>query len=199
MGKQELPEGLRPEIDEDLFRVKENKRESEEEIKVFAETQTPKKEKPKEKTFGDMFDFNNMFRVKGKSGLVSVIHHAKGSQMAIVCDIYKKNRRSVSVDKMVRLGSQSFFKTDGSVIKMTEVFNNLMSYATTSEDYGFEKVSIEDLMPIMVPKYDKKQFKLYRAEEVLGWYIEVTLKYSALIDQKVEDGEVQLLTEEKED
>ena len=164
-------------------------------------TPTPPKAKKesKEPSFGEMFDFNNMYRVKGKSGLVSVVHHTQGHKMAIVCDIYKKNRRSVSVEKMVRLGSQSFFKTDGSIIRMTEVFNNLMNYATTSEDYGFEKVSVEDLMPIMVPKYDKKQFKLYKAEEVLGWYIEVTLKYSALIDQKVKDGEVQLLTEEKED
>ena len=159
-----------------------------------------KEEKPKEKTFGEMFDFNNMFRVKGKAGLVSVVSHTQGHKMAIVCDIYSKGRRAVSVDKMVRLGSQSFFTTKSlePIVKLTDVFNNLMTYVTTSEDYGFEKVSVEDLMPIMVPNYDKDQFKLHKATEVLGWYIEVTTKYSALIDQKVEDGEVQLLTEEKE-
>jgi hypothetical protein len=159
---------------------------------------TPKtKSFEREKTFGEMFDFDNMFRVKGKQGLVSVVSHSQGSKMAIVCDIYSKGRRAVSVDKMVRLGAQSFFTNKGAVLKMTDVFNNLMTYVTTSEDYGFEKVSVEDLMPIMVPNYDKDQFKLHKATEVLGWYIEVTTKYSALIDQKVEDGEVQLLTEEK--
>lgn len=152
----------------------------------------------KEPSFGEMFDFNNMYRVKGKKGLVSVVSHTQGCKMAIVCDIYTKGRRAVSVDKMKPLGMEMFFRKDGTFIVLTEVFNNLMAYATASEDYGFEKVSIEDLMPIMVPNFDRDKFKLYKAEEVLGIYIEVTLKYSTLIDQKVEDGEVQLLTEEKE-
>lgn len=153
--------------------------------------------KEKEPSFGQMFDFNNMYRVKGVQGLVSVIHHTPGHKMAIVSGIYSKGRRSVSVDKMVRLGSQSFFNKNWNVLKMPEVFNNLMNYVTHSEDYGFENITIEELMPIMVPDYDSSTFKLYKAKEVLGWYIEVTTKYSALIDQKVADGEVQLLTEEK--
>ena len=158
-----------------------------------------KKEKSKEPSFGQMFDFNNMYRVKGKQGLVSIVHHTQGHQMAIVCDIYTKNRRSVSVDKMVCLGSYKFNQPEGKTVGLTEIFNNLMNYVTHSEDYGFEKISIEDLMPIMLSNYDET-FKLYKAEELLGIYIEVTLKYSSLIDQKVEDGEVQLLTEEtKED
>ena len=191
--------------------------------------QMPEEVKPKEikkeKTFGEMFDFNNMFRVKGKQGLVSVISHTQGCKMAIVCDIYTKGRRAVSVDKMIRLGDCKFATTDvvkvntkpnvrlesgveyneedwlseQKVLNMTDVFNNLMNYATTSEDYGFEKVSVEDLMPIMVPNYDNSLFRIKKATQLLGWYIEVTLKYSALIDKKVEDGEVQLLTEEKED
>lgn len=166
--------------------------------KEMPEEVKPKEEIKKEPSFGQMFDFNNMYRVKGKKGLVSVVSHTQGHKMAIVSDIYSKSRRSVSVDKMVRLGDSLFTDTLGGCADMTDVFNNLMTYATTSEDYGFEKVSIEDLMPIMVPNYDKVSFKLPKATEVLGWYIEVTLKYSALIDQKVEDGEVQLLTEEKE-
>jgi len=152
-----------------------------------------------EPTFGDMFDFNNMWRVKGKKGLVSIVHHTSGHQMAIVCDIYKKNRRSVSVSRMVQLSTYKF-KVNNSFtadVGMKDVFNNLMNYATTSEDYGFERISIKELMPLMVPNYDES-FKEYRAKELLGIYIEVTLKYSALIDQKVEAGEVELLTEEKE-
>jgi len=156
--------------------------------------------KEKEPSFGQMFDFNNMYRVKGTQGLVSVIHHTPGHKMAIVSGIYSKGRRSVSVDKMVKLGGSEFKVSGGkhSTIDLTEVFNNLMNYVTHSEDYAFENVTIEELMPIMVPNFDKDQFKLYKAKEVLGWYIEVTTKYSALIDQKVADGEVQLLTEEKD-
>lgn len=157
----------------------------------------PKAKESKEPSFGQMFDFNNMYRVKGVQGLVSVIHHTPGHKMAIVSGIYSKGRRSVSVDKMVRLGDGEFKTTKSTVLKMTDVFNNLMNYVTHAEDYGFENVTIEELMSIMVPNFDKDQFKLYKAKEVLGWYIEVTTKYSALIDQKVADGEVQLLTEEK--
>jgi hypothetical protein len=82
-------------------------------------------------------------------------------------------------------------------LSMSDVFTNLSNYAIKSEDYAFEKATIEELMGWMCPDYDKDQFKLYHAKQVLGWYIEVTLKYSALIDSKVESGEVEILTEEE--
>ena len=155
-------------------------------------------EEKKEPTFGDQFDFNNMFRVKGKSGLVSLISHKKGSKTCVVCGIYEKNSaRSESTDKMECLGGYKFVKLDHTDIGFTEVFNNMMQYVTTSEDYGFEKITVEELMPWMVPDFDPYWFKLRHAEKVLSYYLEITLKYSALIDAKVEAGEVELLTEEK--
>lgn len=157
-----------------------------------------KGELEKGNTFGEMFDFNNMFRVKGKSGLVSVVSHKKGSKICVVCDIYtQKSTRSEKINNMVCLGSSLYLNNNGEYIGLTEVFNHLMHYVTNSEDYAFEKVSVDELMPLMVPDFDENEFKLYHAKQVLGWYIEVTLKYSALIDEKVEAGEVQLLTEEK--
>jgi hypothetical protein len=157
-----------------------------------------KEEEPKEKTFGEMFDFNNMFRVKGKYGLVSLIHHKKGSKTCVVCGIYEKDSaRSESTDNMDQLSGYRFIKTDATNIGFTEVFNHMMKYTTTSEDYGFENITIEELMPWMVPNFDPDHFKLRHAETVLKWYLEITLKYSALIDDKVEAGEVELLTEEK--
>lgn len=160
-----------------------------------------KRIKPKEKepTFGEQFEFNNMFRVKGKSGLVSLISHQQGSKMCTVIGIYEANtKRLEKVDNMVCLGEFEFFKLSRDKIKMSDVFTNLSNYAIKSDDYAFENITIEELMSWMVPDYDPYEFKLYNAKQVLGWYIEVTLKYSALVDEKVESGEVELLTEEEE-
>ena len=159
---------------------------------------TQKKEEPKERTFGEMFDFSNIFRVKGKQGLVSVVSYKLNAPTCVVCDIYTpKTKRSVSVKKMVRLGDLEFIKTDYSKIGMQEAFTNISNYCIQTEDYAFENIEVEKLMDWMCPGYDEYHFKVHHAQQLLAWYIEITLKYSALIDDKVEAGEVELLTEDK--
>jgi len=151
-------------------------------------------EEPK---FGDQFDFKNIFRIKGKKGLYYPIAGMTKQRLIRMCEIYQtKNTLIAKVDDLVCLGDFQFIRIDGSSIGMAEVFTNLSNYAKESEDYAFEGVTIEELMPFMCPKFDKDKFKKYHSVQVLGWYIEITLKYSALIDSKIESGEVELLTEE---
>lgn len=139
----------------------------------------------KDPTFGELFNFNTMFRVKGKEGLVSLVSHKQGAKIAVVCGIYNhSSKRSERTKNLICLGGLEFIKKDKSTLKMSDVFTNLSSYTVNSDDYGFEQITVEELMPIMVPDFDDKKFTVKHANQVLGWYIEVIIKYSAVVEQQ---------------
>ena len=164
-------------------------------MKVVKDSEKPAVKK--EPTFGEQFDFNVIFRVKGKQGLVGLISHKIGAKTCVVCEIYNpKNKRSERTKNMVGLGNLKFIKKDQEELNMQEVFTNISQYCITADDYYFESTTIEELMSVMVPDYDENRFKKYHAEQVLSWYIEITTKYSALIDSKVESGEIEIIKEE---
>jgi len=198
--------------------------------KINEELKKSVEEANEEKTFGEQFDFQSIFRVKEKKGLYYPISGVNKSGMICVTGIFGSGDKHIAkAGNLICLGHLEFattkmvkvqvpklkskMKVVGEELEevemveieqlkrlsMSEVFTNLSNYCIESEDYAFEKITIENLMGYMCPNFDPDEFKKYHAVQVLGWYIEVTLKYSALIDDAVEKGHIEKVEETKKD
>jgi len=178
-----------------------------------------------EETFIDSIDFNELFRVNGKRGLFTPRSGVnKGGMLSVMAFLNKQETAIVHKSKMECLGQLSFMTTEMEkvdvpltendkgyvegeekttqigrlkILDMRQVFNNLYKYAIDSEDWAFQEKTLEELMEIMVPKFDKMKFRTYHAEKVLLWYMEVTTKVSAAIDEgKAKQKELETKEEE---
>jgi len=144
--------------------------------------------KEKELTFGEIFDFNNLFRAKGKKGLYFLRSQVnKAGLVAIEGFLDSGNKQTVKAINLVCLGhlhfetlEQVFDEKDNPAgfrkLSMAEVMTNFNDYVggTTQEEY--EKESDEDLMYALVPNFNPDEFKDYHAKQVLLWYKEITSK-----------------------
>jgi hypothetical protein len=151
----------------------------------------------------------------------------KGGMLSVMAFLNKQETAIVHKSKMECLGQLSFMTTEMEtvdvplpefktltdekvekvdemkkiqrlkILDMRQVFNNLYKYAIDSEDWAFQEKTLDELMEIMVPKFDKMQFRTYHAEKVLLWYMEVTTKVSAAIDEgKAKQKELETKEEE---
>lgn len=133
---------------------------------------TTEVQEEKEPTFGERIAFNELYRVKGHSGLFVLITPPNKSKMICVGSFTKNKKVTVPVSKLIRLDQYVFNKLDGDKIHIKEVFDNLDQY--THE--VLQKLSHETLMETMVPEYDPEFFKPHHALLVLGWFCEIKIK-----------------------
>lgn len=130
--------------------------------------ETPKKEQ----TFGETIDFFHLCRVKGKKPLFFPRSYANKSGIVAMEEFFGSQICYPVTEDIERLSDFRFYKEDGKVITMTEVFDNL------NNKFG-ELLDLEvnpDIMEIMVPGYDKEKFKSHHAIKVLNWYLEIREK-----------------------
>lgn len=134
----------------------------------------------RERTFGESINFNSLYRVKGRRFLwMPLMGKAMKNGMIGMIELGVDNPISVHKDDCECLADFVFYKTDGSKIRMAQVFDNL------------EKVSLEELkgkndlelMQIMCPDYNPDLFKPYHGEKVISWYFEIKEKIAINIPQ----------------
>lgn len=126
-------------------------------------------------SFGRSINFNILFRIKGRKNLWFPLQpKAQNNGMIGMIEFGVDNHISVNYRHLECLGSMVFFKNDGTTIRMGEVFDNL-------EKIEFERLKKWDekmivLMELMVPDFNMLHFKIYHAEKVLAWYLEIKEK-----------------------
>ena len=132
--------------------------------------------------FGDQIDFIQIFRVKGRQGLFtlrSAVH--KSGTVAVIGFLDYNRKFTVLAEQLECLGSLIFTTLAGNEdIKINTVFNNLHQYEIDNGDTNFDKMDVEQLMPLMVPEFDPDHFKDYHAKKVVMWYSEVINKLKEL-------------------
>lgn len=132
------------------------------------------KTKKKKETFGDQFDFANLFRAKGKQGVYYPVSQINKGGLIGVTKFLEPESKAITVkaNDLVCLGRQVFFNKKGQMTDMADVFTNLNKYVKKTKDAEF-KNPVEDIMEKMVPDYDELRFKDYHAKQVFKWYIEI--------------------------
>lgn len=136
------------------------------------ESTETEKQVEQEPTFGERIAFNELYRVKGHSGLFVVITPPNKSKMICMGSFSQNKKVTVTLDKLVRLDQYIFNKADGDKVRIKELFDNLDQY--THE--VLRKLSPASLMETMVPGFDSDLFKHHHALLVLDWFCEIKLK-----------------------
>ena len=131
------------------------------------------KEMDEDTRIGSVLDFNNIFRIKGKRGLFSINSNVnKSGLINMVSFLNFKEKYTVRVGNLVRLGDLKFSLIDGNKLLMSDVFNN---YEKCLSERTAPRIGSE-LMEILVPNYDPDEFKDYHAKQVVKWYDEIQIK-----------------------
>lgn len=145
-------------------------------------------------TFGQQFNFKEIYRVRGVAGLFFPRSRVNVSGMVAMGGFLQPDIGvTVKANQIVCLDWYDFITTEEherggfNVIKMNQVFDNIFNYIKESNDDKLEKVTIEQLMDIMVPLYDQHQFKDYHAKQIKGWYLHIVEVLTKATKQSNED------------
>jgi len=114
----------------------------------------------------ELLSYNNLFFIKGKKGVFNLVSKPNKSGMIGIRRFMSPQVTSAKTTDLICLGGFVFFKTNGSCIKIKEVFSNIEENIKAIE----EAENIVNAMPLIVPDYDPDKFKKYHAEEVLRAY-----------------------------
>ena len=139
-------------------------------------------EKEKKERFADQFNFNELFRIKGKKGLFilgSKVH--KSGMVRMIGFLDHKKTAVVSESKLVPLSSISF-KTELGFedVGVSDVFSNLYEFF---EETPEETPQLSDF----IPNYDPNSFKEHNALTLIEWFNEIITKIEEINGNKGED------------
>lgn len=122
---------------------------------------------------GELLNFDELFRVKGKQGLFTVNSKVNKSGMVnVIPFLDHKEKYTVKATNLICLGHLYFQKMDAEVLQISDVFNNYEKYL---EKRPVPKITPE-IMGILVPDYDPYNFKDYHAKQIVKWYDEIIFK-----------------------
>lgn len=121
-------------------------------------------------TFGESFDYKQLFRVKGKSGLFVLINSSKlRNNMIAVGRLREKKSMWVNLNDLQSLADLVFFNNAGDKIGVDVVLNNCNAHSMVE----LQKKTGDELCAVMVPDYNPKKFRAHDAQKVLLWFIEL--------------------------
>lgn len=132
-------------------------------------------------TFGEQFNFKEIFRIKGEAGLFNPRSQVNKAGLVNMGGFLNPAvNKTTHKDNLVCLDWYDFITTEQidkddvdagyKVLKLTHVFDNIFNYADkTGADIS--KLDIKQFMLLAVPNYDGQQFKDYHAKLVRKWYL----------------------------
>lgn len=131
-------------------------------------------------TFGEQFNFNEIYRIKGKPGLYNPRSEVSKSNMINLGGFLNPNiTTTVNANDLICLGWYDFITTEPAdkggfkVLKLTKVFDNIFEYIEQTNDFKLTQISIGAFKEMAVPNFDDNQFKDYHAELIKKWYLEI--------------------------
>ena len=132
-------------------------------------------------TFGEQFNFKELFRIKGEAGIFNPRSQVnKAGMVAMGGFLQPAVKKTTHKDNLICLDWYDFITTEPidkdnvdagfKVLKLTHVFDNIFNYVDTT-DADISKLDIKQFMSLAVPNYDEFQFKDYHAKLVRKWYL----------------------------
>lgn len=139
-------------------------RELTEEEKAMAATVNEAKEKPEE--WADVFDFTQIFRVKGVKNDIFWPRTMLKNRKLLMVSFQNSSKKQVFPKDLIPLSELRFYEQDGTERKIDFLFNNLHEF----EGLADIQIPSVELQEAMLPNYDPTRFKPYHAEWVVRWY-----------------------------
>ena len=130
-------------------------------------------------TFGEQFNFNEIYRIKGKPGLYNPRSEVSKSNMVNLGGFLNPNiTTTVNANDLICLNWYDFITTEPAekgykVLKLNKVFDNIFNYIAETNDFKLTQISIGAFKEMAVPNFDDNQFKDYHAELIKKWYLEI--------------------------
>ena len=122
--------------------------------------------------FGDLLDLHNLYRVKGHPGLFNVGSMPMKSNLIRMNEFLGGRAVTVKTTQLECLAEMIFHCTDGEIIAMNNVLNNL----SRINDSELNDLAISQVKTIMVPGFDPNKFKDHQAIKLVKWYLELKAK-----------------------
>lgn len=132
-----------------------------------------------EPLFGKAIAFNTIFRLKGKKGLWYPITSPNKAKMVGFRELLGTATATVNLKNCQCLNDFVIYKNDGSTIKLSDAFDNLVWLGKSLAVNDIKSVPNDQLMTAICPDYDADRFKDYHAKKIVDWFVEVTTKIDA--------------------
>lgn len=126
-------------------------------------------------------DINTLLTVKGKSGLWELVKLVPKANMARIQNIVSGELATLKIPDISSIKNYRIFLADGKELMLEYIFGCMSELEEKGQVFTpgtFESLSElqkDEFMELVIPGYDKLQFKAYHMLKIIKWYNDINI------------------------